>query len=112
MSTLLNKQDITFDVGFGSIPLVAYGALGIMSFIIAATTVSQITSNISNSTDSISAVPVVQPEAEPQSEEEPIPEIEPVEKQGGNKTNKKKTKSKKRNLNNKRTRNNNRSKPK
>jgi hypothetical protein len=96
MSTLLNSQDISFDIGFGNIPLVVYGALGITSFIIAATTVRQITNKISDSTES-------EPEsaAEPEQEPEPAPATE--EKQGGKKKNKK-TKSKKPKANNTHTR--------
>jgi hypothetical protein len=97
MSTLTG-QDISLDIGFGTIPLVVYGAIGITSIIIAATTVSQITSSGSQSSESSSA-------PEPTPEPTPEPEAPPEEKQGGMKKGKhKKTKGKKPKANHKYTR--------
>ena len=97
MSPLLTGQDISLDIGFGTIPILVYAALGITSFIIAAATVSQITNEISNSTE---YEPVSEPAAEVREERSEI-EPESREKLGGKK---KKTKSKKPRVNNKRTR--------
>ena len=87
----LNGQDISLDVGFGTIPLVVYGAIGITSFIIAATTVNQITSSISESSESSESS--IASTLMPVSESTPEPEAPPEEQQGGRKTKKNKKQS-------------------
>jgi cytoskeletal protein RodZ len=94
MSSLLQGQDISFDIGFGNIPLVVYGALGITSFIIAATTVMQI------SKSSEGSPPETEPATSPESSPAPEPAPEPAsesseEKTEGGKSKNRKSKSKK-----------------
>lgn len=80
MSSVLKGQDISLDIGFGNVPLIVYGALGITSFIIAASSVMQITSN-TNDEKSIQPVPetITQQKSETEIEEEIEPEREPLE---------------------------------
>jgi len=97
MSSLLQGQDISLDIGFGNIPLVVYGALGITSFIIAATTVMQISNSIPESEPA--AQPAAQPEESVQEESREEPEPTPTSSEqkieGGKSKKNKKTKSKK-----------------
>jgi hypothetical protein len=92
MTSLLQGQDISFDIGFGNIPLVVYGALGITSFVIAATTVMQ----ISKSSEGSSPATVSAPESSPTPEPTPPPASESSEeKTEGGKSKNRKSKSKK-----------------
>jgi len=94
MSSLLQGQDISFDIGFGNIPLVVYGALGITSFIIAATTVMQISKSYDSPTPA--SAPVTAPESSPAPEPTPPPASESSEeKTEGGKSKNRKSKSKK-----------------
>ena len=96
MSSLLQGQDISFDIGFGNIPLVVYGALGITSFIIAATTVMQISKSSEGSPPETeqATVPESSPAPEPAPEPAPASESSEEKTQGGKSKNRK-SKSKK-----------------